>query len=200
MATADPCQHGGNIKGGRRTHHAVQGPAKACAAEVAHRPNGRPEPDDVRRAGQDDARLDQPTRETKLVPGRDHPALVIHPVRLFLRQRDLERAVLGRDRGGVVPLHVAGLPVVEVDGLPVRVVARVERAAVGVELVGEDELEGVGRVGERDACLGVVGGLDVDEAPVARNAGDLFEENVSKSKKQNRRWYAPGRCRSSPRR
>jgi hypothetical protein len=59
-------------------------------------------------------------------------------------------------------------PVVQVNGLPERVVSRVERAAVGIELVGEDELHVAvvhpGRLGVRG--LGRVG---VDECEAARD-------------------------------
>lgn len=62
--------------------------------------------------------------------------------------------------GGVVPLEVGGGAVPEVDGPPVRVVTGVEGAAVGVELVRENEL--VEFVVETCAGLGGVGSLWVD--------------------------------------
>lgn len=60
-------------------------------------------------------------------------------MRALLRKCELQRTVRCGDRGRVVPLEIVGLPVVQVDGGPVWVVAWVERPAVGVELVGEDE-------------------------------------------------------------
>lgn len=95
-------------------------------------------------------------------------------MRLLLRQRDLQRAVGRGDRRGVVPFHVVRLPVVQVDGFPVRVVARVEGAAVGVEFVGEDEGVFGAAVGEGEAGAGPVGGVVVDETEVA-DAGDLCD-------------------------
>lgn len=61
----------------------------------------------------------------------------------------------------------------QVDGFPVRVVAGVERASVGVEFVGEDEGVFGAAVGEGEAGAGPVGGVVVDETEVA-DAGDLY--------------------------
>jgi hypothetical protein len=41
---------------------------------------------------------------------------------------------------GIVPLNVQGGPVVEVHGFPEWIIARVESAAIDVELVGEYEI------------------------------------------------------------
>jgi hypothetical protein len=49
--------------------------------------------------------------ETKLVPTLQHSTPIIEFVRGFLPHLDDERAVLGRDLTGVVPLHVTGGPV-----------------------------------------------------------------------------------------
>ena len=78
---------------------------------------------------------------------------------------NLQRAILSRNGGRVVPLLVVGLPVVQVDRLPVRVVPRVEAAPVDVELVTEDKLPllSVAEVGERVRVLWRVA---VDETPV----------------------------------
>lgn len=60
----------------------------------------------------------------------------------------------------------------QVDGFPVGVIAGVEGAPVGVELVGEDELVFGGAVGEGGARAGPVGSVFVDETEVA-DAGYL---------------------------
>ena len=60
----------------------------------------------------------QPSREAKQIPAADHAALVVQIVR-FLLQCDLQGPVPGGDGGVVVPLEVARLPVVKVDGFPV---------------------------------------------------------------------------------
>ena len=61
----------------------------------------------------------------------------------------------------------------QVDSFPVRIVARVERPTIDIELVGEDELELLactqGLFRERRP-----GRVDVDEATVARDVRDLF--------------------------
>jgi hypothetical protein len=59
----------------------------------------------------------------------------------LLGESDLEGAVLGGDGGGVIPLEVTRLPVVEVDSFPEWVVAGVERSTVIVEFVREDQLK-----------------------------------------------------------
>ena len=56
-------------------------------------------------------------------------------------QGDLEGAVLGGDGGGVVPLEITGLPVVEVGSFPVWIVTGVETSTVLVEFVRKNELE-----------------------------------------------------------
>ena len=61
----------------------------------------------------------------------------------------------------VVPLHVAGRSIPEVDGLPVRVVPWEEGASVDFEFVGEDEL--VVLPVETLAGFGGVRGRDVDK-------------------------------------
>jgi len=62
-------------------------------------------------------------------------------VSLLPAQSDLEGPVLGGDSRGVIPLEVARLPVVEVDGFPIWIVARVKGSTVVVEFVREDQLE-----------------------------------------------------------
>ena len=60
---------------------------------------------------------------------------------VLLGEGDLEGAVLGGDGGGVIPLKVTGLPVVEVVSFPVWIVTGVESSTVLVEFVRKDELE-----------------------------------------------------------
>ena len=58
----------------------------------------------------------------------------------LLRQCDLQGPVLGSYSEGIVPLEVARLPVVQVDGFPVWIVPVVESPSVIVEFAGEDQL------------------------------------------------------------
>ncbi|KAI3485815.1 hypothetical protein L1887_50715 [Cichorium endivia] len=51
------------------------------------------------------------------------------------------------DSLGRIPLVVVCCPVVQVGGLPKRIVARIEGASVGVEFVGKDELHGGSQAG-----------------------------------------------------
>ena len=67
--------------------------------------------------------------------------MVVQIVRLFLGERDDQITALGGDSGWIVPFEIVRFPVVQVDSFPVRVVSRVERPALDVELVGENELE-----------------------------------------------------------
>ena len=156
----------------RRTHHALKGSTIPRTAEVAHRPHSRPKPLHIIKPRQHNRRLDQATREAELVPRLHHPPSILQPMARAPRERDLERAVARRDRRGVVPLLVARRPVVQVDRLPVRVVPRVERPPVRVELVAEDERPGrAGHVVYLRPCGGR--GVLVDEAPVAGDRGHL---------------------------
>jgi len=78
---------------------------------------------------------------------------------------DPEGTVLGGDGGGVVPLDVTRLPVVEVGSFPGGIVAGVETSSVVVKFVGEDQLEfrSVVEGGPRNRPIWstVVGGLEV---------------------------------------
>ena len=60
---------------------------------------------------------------------------------LLPAQSDLDGPVLGGDSRRVIPLEVADLPVVEVDGFPIWIVAEVEGSTVVVEFIREDQLE-----------------------------------------------------------
>ena len=119
-----------------------------------------------------DRRFDETSSKTEFVPCRHHATSVIQVMILLRGERDLERTIARRDRRGVVPLDVVRLPVVEVDRLPVRVVAGVERPPLDVELVAEHELPLFARheVRERVSLRGRVG---VDDAPVARYRRNL---------------------------
>ena len=59
----------------------------------------------------------------------------------LLGESDPEGAVLGGDSSRVIPLEVTCLPVVEVGGFPVWIVAGVEGSTVVVEFVREDQLK-----------------------------------------------------------
>ena len=60
---------------------------------------------------------------------------------VLLGECDLEGPVLSGDGGGVVPLEVARLPVVEVGSLPEGIVTGIETPSVVVKFVREDQLE-----------------------------------------------------------
>ena len=54
------------------TYHALEGRTVPSSAQVSHRPDGGPEPENVVHAGKRDVRLDVPAREAELVPCRHH--------------------------------------------------------------------------------------------------------------------------------
>ena len=122
-------------------HHSLQTGTVPSPSEIAHPPDGGPQTSNAAFTGQGHGGLNVASRETKLIPTGHHPTLVVQVVSLLLRERDLEGAVLGGDSGRVVPLEIAGLPVVEVDSFPVWIVAGVERTTVVVEFVREDQLK-----------------------------------------------------------
>lgn len=154
------------------TYHTLETRTIARPSQVAHRPDSRPESNDVVDTGKYNTSLDQSASEAKLVPGRQHASLVVQPVRLLLGQSDLQATIPSRDCGGVVPFEVVGLPIVEVDGFPVRVVTGVEGPAVSVELVGPDELPALfSHVVLFGVCL--PGRIQVNQAPVPRHGGNL---------------------------
>ena len=125
----------------RGPHHPLQAGTVPSPSEIAHPPNSGPQTGDVALTRQGHSDLNIPTSETELIPASHHAALVIQVVSLLPGECDLEGAVLGGDRGGVIPLEIAGLPVVEVDSFPVGVVAGVESTIVVVEFVREDQLK-----------------------------------------------------------
>ncbi len=91
---------------------------------------------------------------------------------LLALQGDLERTVAGGDGGGVVPLHVVRLPVVQIHSLPVGVIAGVERTVVDVEFVAENELPLF--TGD-EVGIYILGlwCIVVDKTPVAGHRGNL---------------------------
>ena len=142
-----------------------------------------------------DAGFDEAAREAELVPCRYHPTGKIQVVVLLLRQRDLEGPVAGRDRRRVVPLLVVRLPVVQIDRFPIWVVSGVERTAVDVELVTEDQLPCLPR-NVVDLRTDFVGRAEVDETPVARHRGDLTRRvNSSQVESAEVRRLHPGEIR-----
>ena len=90
----------------------------------------------------------------------------------LLRQRDLQRSVLGGDRGGVIPLQVSRLPVVKVDGFPIRIIAGVERSSGVFELVRRDQLQ-YRPVVEGCFCQCPIWSIWVDGTSAAQKFGDL---------------------------
>ena len=93
---------------------------------------------------------------------------------LLLFERDDQIAALCAHSGGVVPLEIVRRPVVQVGGLPVGVVTRVERAPGLVELVGEDELVRNGGIPPSGLLVGGGRRVGVDGAEAAvREVGDL---------------------------
>lgn len=60
----------------------------------------------------------------------------------------------------------------QIDGLPVRIIARIKRAAIDIELVGKYKHQ-LFVVHVRLLGVGFRGGVTIDEAPVSWNIGDL---------------------------
>jgi hypothetical protein len=103
---------------------------------------------------------------------------------------DCKRTTGGRDRSRVVPflvacgLHIefvrlaislakmATYPIVKVDSLPEWIVARVERATFGVELIREDKLE-LALAKPRVLGVSFLGCVGVDQGMVTGNLGNL---------------------------
>ena len=124
----------------RETHHSLQGGTIPGPAEVAHRPDSGPQPSNPVQTRQRHRDFNISSGETELVPTANHPAFVIQIMSFLLRQRDLQGPVLGGYSEGVIPLEVARLPVVQVDGFPVWIIPGVESPSVIVEFIGEDQL------------------------------------------------------------
>lgn len=82
---------------------------------------------------------DLPASEAELVPGCDHATTEIETVIRGLGEGDHEITVLCRYSGRVIPLVITGAPVVKIDSLPERIVARVEASSVLIELVTKYE-------------------------------------------------------------
>ena len=110
--------------------------------------------------------LDIPARKTKLIPALQHPAPIPQPVIRRALHQYAQLPSPGRDLLRVVPLHVVRRPVPDVDRFPVRVVPRVERAVVHLELVREHELvllaveAGAGRSGAGRGFVDELGHLE----------------------------------------
>jgi hypothetical protein len=133
-----------------------------------HGPHSRPQPKHIVDPRQHDVRHNEPAGVAELVPAGHHAAhirqVVVRARVVDLGEVDLECAVARRDRGGVVPLQIVCLPVVQVDRLPVWVlhnvgsvwaaawggrwayVSRVEAATIHLELVAEDERHRLRRI------------------------------------------------------
>lgn len=142
-----------------------------CSSEVSHSPDSWPKPINsrairvfkgrelrrARKAKRERARV--PSREhdphfyitsveAHLIPRRDHAAFIIEVVTRGLVKRDLHVAALGGDAPRAVPLEVVRSPVMEVDGLPPRIIARIESSAIrlrggeGVSYAGDGTQSG----------------------------------------------------------
>ena len=125
---------------GRRMYHSLQAGTIPSPPEVAHCPDCRPQSNDVALTRQCHGSFEIPSRKAKPIPTGYHAALVVQVVSVLLLKGDLQGSVLGGDGGGIVPLEVLRLPVVEVDGLPIWVITGVEGSTVGVEFIREDQL------------------------------------------------------------
>mmetsp|Transcript_22694 Transcript_22694/g.53594 ORF Transcript_22694/g.53594 Transcript_22694/m.53594 type:complete len:207 (-) Transcript_22694:173-793(-) len=140
----------------------VRAPLVGGPAEVAEEPGSRPEPSNVRLAGQDEVHLEYAASEAELIPALDIAALevlllllplvldrvVAIPLRGFEEALYREETVGRRGNHGAV-VEVEGSPAarrVVVVGLverrPRGVVAVREAATGDVELVGHDEFVG----------------------------------------------------------
>ena len=114
----------------RNTHHSR--PSRGCTSPRRQATN--------QQRHSDQARSPRPQCKTELVPIVRHAAFVVQLVGVLPGECDLEDTVLGGDGGGVVPLEVARLPMVEVASFPEGIVAGVEGSPVVVEFVREDQL------------------------------------------------------------
>jgi len=81
------------------------------------------------------------SRGAGLIPAAHGAAFVVQLVGVLPGECDLEGTVLGGDGGGVVPLEVTRLPIVEVGIFTKGTVAGVENSFVVVEFVREDQIE-----------------------------------------------------------
>ena len=122
------------------THHSLQGGTIPGPAEVAHRPDSGPQSSNPIQTRQCYRDFNISSGETELVPTANHPAFVIQIMSFLLRQCDLQGPILGGYSKGVIPLEVSRLPVVQIDGFPVRIVSGVESPSVIVEFIGKDQL------------------------------------------------------------
>jgi hypothetical protein len=120
-------------------------------------PNCRPQPSNVSHTRQADFRFNIPASEAESIPSLNHAALIFKIVGLLLRQGYNEGTIGCGDRCRIIPFDIVGClyigfiqplkrwksnekyPIMEVDRLPIGVVARVECTAVSVEFVGENE-------------------------------------------------------------
>lgn len=110
------------------------------AYKVTHAPNTGPESLDAGRSGQADANLDITRRETKLVPPLQHPADEIQVMARFAFHGDHELSVLGGDLARVVPFNIAGRPVMQVHGFPVRIIPGIECSSLAFEFITENDV------------------------------------------------------------
>ena len=93
-------------------------------------------------------------------------------MRLLLGQRDLEGTILRGDSCRVIPLEVTRLPIVEIGGFPVRIVAGIEGSSVVVEPVRENQLQ-LRPVVEGGPCQCPIWSVWVGGAPTAWTFGSL---------------------------
>ena len=156
----------------RGTDHSIQASTVSSPSKVAHPPNGRPQASDVVYAGQGDRHFNIASGETELIPTGHHTALVVELMGLLLGEGDLEGTALCGDGGRVIPLEIAGLPVVKVDSFPVWIVTGVERSTLIVEFVREDQLK-LCPVMEGCPGQGPVWSVRVDETSLAWKFRDL---------------------------
>lgn len=84
--------------------HAVRGRGIPRPAQVAHRPEARPEPGDLPVSRERDTRFESPAFEAQLVPALDHARAVFQIVIVELFKLQRQDTVRRRHRVGVVPL------------------------------------------------------------------------------------------------
>jgi len=122
----------------RETHNSLQGDIISGSPDVAHRLDDGPQTSNTAQTRQGRCHLNVSSRETELVPATHHAAFTTQLAGVLPRECDLEGTGLGGDGGGVVPLEVTRVPVVEVDSFPKGIVAGVESSPVVVEFARED--------------------------------------------------------------
>jgi len=94
---------------------------------------------------------------------------------LLFTESDLESTIFCNNRFGVVPLEVACLPVMKVDGLEIWVVTGVEGAIWEIELVRKYQLKFLSLIVEGGNGPSILRGVRVDEKTATNDLRNLLD-------------------------